>query len=387
MAAARALAMHHGLNLERLADDVGWRVRGYAVVDLAVRDRAEDVLEHDRVVALMRESGDDGESARLGMLAAIADAPPTPALSRLLLALSDSPNVSPEHTELLARAAARQRDPRLIPRLVDQLSAREGREAVRTALVSFGEDALQAVWWALRETTRPRSFRIHIPKTLGRFGTRGAAEYLLENVETEEDGQVRYKSIRALELLVTQRRIPLDRRRVEHLAYEALVRHFRLLGQQAALGASRVQGDSSAANRLLSGLLDDKLEQSLERAFRLLAIAHPREDFRRVRLACLSKDPYTRANAGELLDALFRYRDQQPLRALVRLITEDLPLAERAARAAPLVSRAMPSARDEALATLGRDRDPVLAGLAAACAKGPSSANDASVPRLETAHA
>ena len=103
MAAARALAMHHGLNLERLADDVGWRVRGYAVVDLAVRDRAEDVLEHDRVVALMRESGDDGESARLGMLAAIADAPPTPALSRLLLALSDSPNVSPPSTPSCSR--------------------------------------------------------------------------------------------------------------------------------------------------------------------------------------------------------------------------------------------------------------------------------------------
>jgi MFS family permease len=132
MASARALAMHDGLDLDRLAEDVGPRVRGYAVIDLALRDGAEDVLEHERVAALLRDRGEDGESARLGMLAAIADADPAPALSRVLLALSDSAAQSPEHTELLSRAAARQRDPRLVPRLVDLLSAREGRESVRT---------------------------------------------------------------------------------------------------------------------------------------------------------------------------------------------------------------------------------------------------------------
>jgi hypothetical protein len=137
---------------------------------------------------------------------------------------------------------------------------------------------------------------------------------------------------------------------------------------------------------LLAGLLDDKLHQSLERVFRLLAIAHPREDFRRVRLASLSGDPYTRANAGELLDALMRRRDQQPLRMLLRLVTEDLPSAERAARAAPLVGRPVPAGRDEALSTLMRDHDPVLAGLAAACAK--ASAGEAEAPpRARETHA
>jgi ATP:ADP antiporter, AAA family len=378
MAAARALAMHDELDVERLADDVGSRVRGYATVVLALRDHVEDATEHERIRAQLREVGDSGDRARLGMLAAIADVAPTPALSRLLLALGDSTDSSPEHTELLARAAARQRNPRLIPRLVELLSAREGRGAVRAALVAFGADALQAVWWALRDTTRPHRYRIHLPKTLGRFGTRTAAEHLLDNIETEEDGLVRYKSIRALEILVTERRIPLDRTRVERIALDALIRHFRLLASRVALGAAPlVQGHPAAAARLLDGLLDDKLRQSLERVFRLLAIAHPREDFRRVRLACLSDDPYTRANAGELLDALLRHRDQQQLRALLRLITEDLSLPERAARAASLGGPAIARGRDEALATLMRDRDPILAGLAAACTKGrPLSATE-----------
>jgi HEAT repeat protein len=386
MAAARALARHGGLDLERIADDVGWRVRGYAVIDLALRDRVEDLLEDDRVAELLRDKGDRGEEARLGMLAAIADAPRVPALARVLLALSED-GQSPEYTELLARAAEQQHDPRLVPALVERLSAREGREAVRSALVSFGDTGMEAVWWALRDTTRPRSFRLHVPKTLGRFGTRAAAERLMQSIEIEEDGLVRYKSIRALELLVTQRRIPIDRGRVEQLAQDALVRHLRLLGQRVALGQpTTVQGRAGAAERLLAGLLDDKLRASLERVFHLLAIAHPREDFHRLRLAAVSSDPYARANAGELLDALLRHRDQQGLRSLLRLVTDDLTPQERAARAAPLVGRAVPAGREEALAALARDQDPTVSALAAACTRGASSDRDGAFTP-EPAHA
>ncbi len=210
----------------------------------------------------------------------------------------------------------------------------------------------------------------------------------MQNIETEEDGLVRYKSIRALELLVTQRRIPIDRGRVEHLAQDALVRHLRLLGQRVALGPpTTVQGRAGAAERLLAGLLDDKLRQSLERVFHLLAIAHPREDFHRLRLAALSSDPYTRANAGELLDALLRHRDQQELRALLRLVTDDLSPQERAARAAPLVGRAVPAGREEALGALARDQDATVSALAAVCTKGASSDRDEKALAAEPAHA
>ena len=86
-----------------------------------------------------------------------------------------------------------------------------------------------------------------------------------------------------------------------------------------------------------------------------------------------------RANAGELLDALMRHRDQQPLRALLRLITEDLPPSERAARP-------MPGGRAEALSALMHDHDPVVARLATVCAKGPAAS--ASAPRaMAAAHA
>jgi ATP:ADP antiporter, AAA family len=385
MAAARALSMHHALDLERIARDVGWRVRGYAAIDLALRDDVPDALEDERVNGLLQRTGPQGEEARVGMLAAMADADRSPSLPRLLMAIGAGPDVgaSTENAELFARAAARQRDPRLIPLLIERLSVREGREAVRESLVAFGDDALAALWWTLRDTTRPRGLRTHVPKTLARFGSRAAAEYLLESIETEEDGQVKYKSIRALELLVHQRRIALDRVRVERLALQALTRHARLLGLRAAVAGSAGDEGPPAAESLLRGLLDDKLAQSLERAYRLLAIAHPREDFQRMRWAAHAKDSYTRANVAELLDALLRHRDQQTLRTLLRSVGDDLPLEQRAQRAAALVGGGAPAGRAEALSILERDHDPVVARLASACAHGAAAP---ATPRGEAPH-
>jgi hypothetical protein len=372
LASARALSMHGSLDPERLAADASPRVRGYAAVAVALRDGAEDALEQSSIATLLASHDADAAiRARLGMLAAIADARPARSLSRLLLALGDESNDGVEYTELLARAAGKQRDARLIPRLVDRLGSREGREAIRASLVAFGDEALESVRWALRDTSRPRRFRIHVPKTLARFGTKRAADHLLENVETEEDGLVRYKSIRALEWLVSSGRVTVDRARVERIAYADLLRHFHVLACRFALDPAPPQAAGRPAERLLAGLLEDKLRQSLERVFRLLAIAHPRDDFDRLRIATLSGDPFARASADELLDALLRRHDQQALRLLLRIVADDLPRAERLARAAPLVHRNWPATRGEALAQLERDRDPTVLALAVACAKPP----------------
>jgi hypothetical protein len=221
---------------------------------------------------------------------------------------------------------------------------------------------------------------------LGRFGTKAAADHLLESLETEEDGLVRYKAIRALEILMARRRVPLERVRIERLAHDTLVRHFQLLGARVALGVTSVGGGRTPIpDGLLAGLLDDKLRKTLERALRLLAIAHPGEDFRRVRVACLSTDTYARANAGELLDALLRHRDQEPLRALLRVVTDDLPAADRAARAAHLLGRTIPTGRDEALDAMTRDRDSIVAALATSCVARSSLAHAVPAPGLEAA--
>src|SRR5579872_656895 len=366
MAAARALLMHGAVDLASLERDAGPRVRGYAAVWAAAAHDSENVTDRPAIAAVLHEPGEEGAAARLGMLAAVADAPKTPGLGRLVAAIWGASDGSTEQTVLLARAAARQHDALLVPRLVDRLGSRDAREPVRSALVAFGDDALDALWWALCDTSRPRNVRLHIPKTIARFGTRAAAEHLLENVESEQDGLVRYKSIRALEMLVSQRHVAVDRARIERLAFQALERHFRLLGLRIALEEGAPAAGSGTAARLLVGLIEDKLRQSLERAFRLIAIAQPREDMSRLRLACLSDDPYTRATGGELLDSLLRRRDQQALRALVRIVTDDLSRAERVGQATSLLPDILPAGRNDAIAILSRDADVTLSMLARA---------------------
>jgi AAA family ATP:ADP antiporter len=362
VAAARALARHEQLDPASLANDVGWRARGYAAVRMALRDPSNEIVEHRSVAVLLDEAGDAGDAARLGMLAAIVDAPPSTRLAPLLHALAREPRGARERTELLARATAAQRDTTLVPYLASLLVHREGRETVRGALVELGDRALDEVWRMLRDPATERRLRVHLPKTIARFASKRATERLLAEVETEDDGLVRYKVIQALRVLVTEHRIAVDRARAERLCSGEMERHFRRLALRQVLDGGAPPPGQAAAATVLSALLEEKAMHALERAFQLMQIAHPRQGVHHAWLACRSGDAYARATASELLLTLLRRRDQQGLRALFRLATDDLPLDERIERARSLVP-SMARAREEAIEALVRARDPMLAAL------------------------
>ncbi len=360
IAAMRALARHEQLDAESVANHVGWRAQGYTAVRLALRDRSTEIAVNESVAPLLDQTGSPGDSARLGMLAAIADAEPTARLLPLLGLLAREPPASVEATELLAEAAARQGDPALVPRLVSFLSVRTARDAVRAALVALGEPALEEVWRILSDPTLARRLRLHMPKTLARFATRRAGEYLLATIETEQDGVIRYKAIRALRILVTEYRIRVDRDRVERLCRGDLEKYFRRLGLVQVFDVPAARNTATTA--LLLELLNEKANHALDRAFQLLEIAYPRQGVHRAYVASRSEDPSIRANATELLDVLLRRHPQQRLRALFDLATDDLPLEERVERSRTILP---PMARtlEEGTEALLRGRDAVLVAL------------------------
>jgi ATP:ADP antiporter, AAA family len=366
MAAARALATHAKLNPNDLALEVDPRLHAYAVLHLSLASDEFDPLDDPSIATLLDQPGPDGEEARLGLLAVIVDVRRTGKVSRLLTALETRAGSSREWTEGLAKAAQSQGATTLIPQLISRVALPETREAVRSALVSFGRPAMDEVWATLLDPQRHRRLRAHLPLTLARFGTRPAAELLLRCVETEKDGLIRYRAIRGLGRMIAAKQATVDRTRVERLAYSTLIEHFRLLALRAPYAASSVDHamNSPATLRLLVGLLDDKLRQSLERVFRLLKIAHPLDDIHRVQIAIQSKDIVVRANAGEFLDALLRRGDQRPLRELILLIADDLSVAERVRRGSALLHMPLPETSDAALALMVDDADAVLSALA-----------------------
>jgi hypothetical protein len=282
----------------------------------------------------------------------------------------------------------------MIPVLVDRLRFRDGREAVRRALVSLGQPALDAVWEATLDTSAGRALRVHLPNTLARFGSKEAAAFLLRVIDADTDGFVRYKAIRALGRLVAATGIRVDRVQAERLAQRNLLEYFRLIGLRTQFDDVQLSSADPAPEeltaRLLLGLLDDKLRQSLERTFRLLKIAHPREDIHTAHLWGVSSDARARAHTAEFLDTLLRRRDQRSLSELLRLVLDDVSNAERVRRAAGLVPYPAPISRDEALLRLVKDGDAVVAALASlhvAALEGKSARIRVGRTSLEHAHA
>jgi AAA family ATP:ADP antiporter len=363
IAAARALAAHGRLDFDRLATDSSPEVRGYAAFHAAVGGPHENVADDPRVVEALHD-----RAALLGLLAAVADADPSPKVSRLLLVLADLRGPWPTGwTGLLARAMVRQAEVEIVPRLLERLPHWEDRETIREALVALGEPAFERVAAALQHPSGPRGLRVHLPQTLGRFGTSAAAEILLDLVEHEPDGLLRYKALRALGRLVADYRVGVDRGRIAGCIRANLVGYFSLIGLRVALGTPSYasSGAPSTTFRLLTGLLDDKVRQSVERVFRLLKIAHPKEDIHRVYLACLGTDKRARSNASEFLDALLWRSEEKALRAPIRILSDDLSPAAQANRAATHLGLRPPRSHEEAVQVALADADIKVAALAA----------------------
>jgi AAA family ATP:ADP antiporter len=365
IAVAGALAAHGKLDFDRLASDSSPGVRGYASLHAALVGPHQNLVDDPRIAAVLH----DDTATLTGLLVAVAVADPSPRVSTVLLKLADLPDAprSPAWTNLLARATVQHGELAMIPGLLAQLPRWESRETIRSALVTLGEPAFAQVARALEDVTNARRLRVQLPQTLGRFGTPEAAEKLLDRVEHDPDGLVRYKALRALGRLVADHRIGVDRRRVARCVRANFVGYFELLGMRAALGASPLEasGRQSSAFRLLAGLLDDKLRQSIERAFRLLKIAHPKEDIHRVYLACIGSDKRARANAAEFLDALLWRREEKPLRALVRIVSDDLSREAAVDLAAAHLGLTPPRTHLEAVHAALADADIKLAALAA----------------------
>lgn len=396
MAALRALSRRGRVELlERIAEKEGPRIRGYVTVFIELREAEETgrAVQLARIEALLGNeegSSTDHEALREGVLAAIADAPKHEALAELVLQLWSEPRrdesertgtYGPDLLEettranLLARAASSQGDARLADVMVEHLTTRLGREDMRSALASLGEPAFATVMRFLQDPATPRNLRVHLPRTLAHFGTPRAAEALLATIETERDGLVRYKAIRGLGKIVADHGVSVDRARVEDVAVANLREHLRLVGLSVGLAKdsrSTIVGDrrrSETTKRFLAGLLADKARQSLERAFRLLKIAHPREDIHSVHRAALSADKRARANASEFLDTLLIRRHERLLRELLRLVTDDLDAEDRVSRAVELVPVEAPRTYEDAIVALAGDGDTYLSRIACEHAK------------------
>ena len=351
--------------LERGLDDASPLVRAYALFWMLSLEQAEDPLSDARLQSLLALSGEAGDQAQLALASAIRAAPHarwTPVLLRL--AERDSPVF-----ERVAQAMGEIADARFVPLLLPRLGWREGRAAVRDALVRLGDMALLELARAFDDPETPERVRAHIPRTVSRFRSQAAADLLLDWLDSARPGGLRYKALRGLGRVVADSRVRVDRTRIDRQIRSNLVEHLRMLSLRQPLATRPDAARGARSLRLVIALIDDKLDQSLERAFRLLQIRHKHENLRSVHFASRSPERLRRAYALEFLDVLTAPGEKssplgQQVRQLLLLVVDDLSAPERLARAVPFLPQ-QPASYSEALGALMADHDESLAAFAA----------------------
>lgn len=349
---------------ERLLD-VSPMVRGQAAFWLASKETGErPASDHPAVRQIFEMSGPAGARAQVGVLEAVRDSGDR-RWAETLLECAENKEGSVSEAALIAMAKVP--DPRFIPALIARLDRRDQRPLVRDALVALGNPAREALARAVQDPSLPRSIRIHVPRSISKFRDQAAADLLFEILQHEPDGAIRYKALRGLGRLVAEQpEVRIDMARIEARAQHELLEYLRMLSLELPLRRSLAGAPprSRASGELLCDLLVDKQKQAMERAFRLLQIAHPRESIHSVATALESRDRKVRARALEYIEALTLASKAPQHREVLRLVGDDLEPEERLRRASPFLER-VPKTGDEALSTLIREPDEAVASLAA----------------------
>ncbi|HEY6079851.1 MAG TPA: hypothetical protein VIW29_13650 [Polyangiaceae bacterium] len=356
-AAVRAFALAgETAVLSRVSQHSNMALRTFASLYLAQLGGQE--LAGDPLRWELFQDDDDEHTLKLAFIESLA-AHPTPDTPRILLGFARLPALGGAVTAALETAG----DETAIDFLIGRLKWADDRLSARRALGRLGPPALSALDRALWNEGMERRVRIHVPRSISAFRSSEALAILLRALVEHKEGLVRYKVLRGLEELALETSLRIDVEPIVRELKRNAREYLRLFA--ARLTLSRDRGASSRLEtQLVSELLDDKIEQSRERLARLLQTLHRGDDIPAIFSALKSSDRRRRGRAVEFLDALIHGVDRasDEVAELLRLVVDDLPDEQRAARAAPLVG-AFPDARST-LVALAEDGDEMVSLLA-----------------------
>lgn len=243
--------------------------------------------------------------------------------------------------------------------LVQRLSNPHLRGAVIEALARFGPNVCGALGDILLDLTVPLSVRRHVPRVLKLIPHQRSVDVLLAAVG-HKDLALRAAVLKALNHLREDGKgLNFENTFVTEQIYRE-ARYYSELAAALEPLRRRVAGPRTAGD-LLVRTLEERLQHTLERVFRLLGLRYPPKEIYSSYLALSRRRGEEATAALEFLDNVL---DRQLKKVLLPLLDAPEHLAERAR---DLFQVGFPDA-ESALAELLRSRDPWLTACAMAAA-------------------
>jgi HEAT repeat protein len=358
-AAVQALAALRGADAPTLMrhylDDPEPCVAITAAVALADSgDEADARVAEATLKRLIEDPRDATARARQDVAAALARVK-TPRFRPLLVPLMHDSNLDVACEAIRSAGSMEPIDLLFVPGLIALLGHRVLKPVARAALLRYGDDAVGALIHFLNDEREAIWVRRHIPATLALFPGHRSMNALVKALD-DRDGFLRYKVVAAIGTLRRNHpELTVRKETVEALVLKECSRYCEHL----TLRYNVVQHEAQAQRSLLVHALDDKLERTLDRIYRLLGLIYPWTDVAAARYTIEHSDGRARAGALEYMDNLLG----GALRKRVMPLIEGSPMAERV-RFANLILKSRPRDLADTLAQLVYDSDPVVAAAA-----------------------
>ncbi len=249
-----------------------------------------------------------------------------------------------------------------IPFLLEALQSRSTQVSARTALVHFGTRIFGTLNDHLSDFEVNAEIRRHIPRLLSRIGGQEAVQILLNCLE-QKDVTMRYKILKALNRLRSgDTKLLFDERKILNRLFAELKLYYRYSQLLLAFNPSALLTIEPGARRqdLLTTSLLEKLKQTMERIFRLLALIYPHVDIHQSYYGLHSPRLQVRANTVEFLDNLL----SPAIRKFILPIIDSKVTLEQRVRKSRAFWKWKTISREEALAELSSTSDPWLCACA-----------------------
>lgn len=230
-----------------------------------------------------------------------------------------------EVQKVAIESAGKVRHEEFVDVLMSKLQVPALKATTRQALANYGDAVLDRIRRVLENKDRDRRVRKSLPNILYRINTTESRELLLSHLQ-EQDNAIRYEVIKSLNKM--RRRTPelrFDEERIREVLMRELQHYYRKLNLYHGYRPQASLHGASTGRNLLRSALAEKLEEGLERAFRLLALVYPQEDMYRAYYHLTRGFRDERSNALEFLDNVL----SNPIKEVLFPLVDGTPLQQR----------------------------------------------------------